>query len=404
LSHVTFIVACLALAACPSGQNESGKTHLRFSGYAGNPAETDLVKKLVAEFNAAHDDIEVSYEPVPGQYVPKILTMLVANTAPDVFYLDIAFFKPFLQKNVLRPLDDYLARAGIAKEEFLPRLVEGFSDKGTLYGIPKDFNAYALFYNKDIFDEQGLDYPDASWDLERLRATAKKLTKPGRAGFVLTHDTCDRYLPVARMYGARLFTDAGRVAIDSPEAREALRFYAGLKRDDHAAIYPSEVGTSQVGDAFGRGLAAMAFEGSWIIPYLKSTYPNVRYGVAPLPRGPVGRSNFLFTVAYVIPKGSKNPDAAWKLIEHLTSPKSQAQVTFALPSRRAEADAYVAERPPYRPVLEGAAYAQPYDFGPKGDRVKSRLGVMVQEVFLGAKDADTALRDAARDIERLGAL
>ena len=60
--------------------------------------------------------------------------------------------------------------------------------------------------------------------------------------------------------------------------------------------------------------------------------------------------------------------------------------------------------PPYRPVLEGAAYAQPYDFGPKGDRVKSRLGVMVQEVFLGAKDADTALRDAARDIERLGAL
>jgi multiple sugar transport system substrate-binding protein len=255
-----------------------------------------------------------------------------------------------------------------------------------------------------MFDEAKLEYPDASWDLERLRATAKRLTRPGRAGFALTHDNVDRYLPIARMFGARLFDDRGDLAIASPPASEALRWYSGLKLVDGAAIYPSEVGTSQVGDAFGRGLAAMAFEGSWIIPYLRETYPDLRWGVAPLPRGPAGRSNFLFTVAYVIPKSSKHPEAAWKLIEYLTSPAAQARVTFALPSRRAQAAEYVASRPEYRPVLEGAGYAMPYDFGPKGDRVKSRLGSMVEEVFLGAKEADAALADAARDIERLNEL
>lgn len=408
LSLVSWVAcaACLLLVACPGDEQGAagGKTRLRFSGYAGNPAETDLVRKLVAEFNAAQSEIEVRYEPVPGQYNPKILTMLVAGTAPDVFYLDIAVFKPFLGKNVLRPLDDDLARARIDKREFLPTLIDAFSDKGTLYGVPKDFNAYALFYNRDMFDEAKLAYPDESWDLERLREAAKRLTRPGRAGFVLTHDNVDRYLPVARMFGARLFEDDGRIAIGSPAASKALRWYAGLKLEDRVAIYPSEVGTSQVGDAFGRGLAAMAFEGSWIIPYLRETYPDVRYGVAPLPRGPAGRSNFLFTVAYVIPKTSKHPDAAWKLIEYLTSPKAQARVTFALPSRHAEAAKYVAARPEYRAVLEGAGYGVPYDFGPKGDRVKGRLGVMVQEVFLGAKDADTAVADAARDLERLSEL
>jgi multiple sugar transport system substrate-binding protein len=402
-------LACtLLIAGCAGEDVESGgKIRIRLSGYTGNPAETDLVSALVAEFNRSQEGIEAVYEPVPGQYYPKILTMLVAGTAPDVFYLDIAYFRPFLAKNILRPLDPYLARSSVRAEHFLPTLWATFTHDGRVYGIPKDFNTLALFYNKDMFDGRKVPYPDARWDLDTFRAVAQRLTEaPGerRYGFVLTHDDIDRYLPIARMFGARLFDAAGRCVIDSPQARQAMDYYAGLALVDKSAIYPSEVGTTKAYDVFGRGLAAMVFEGSWLIPYLRQFFPGVRYGTAGLPAGPRGRSNFLFTVAYVIPRTSRQPDAAWTLIEFLTSETVQERITFAVPSRRMASDRYVRTHPEYRPILDAAAHAQPYEFGPKGDRVRERLGSMVQEVFLRTKPVPRALADAARDIDQINRL
>jgi len=393
-------------AGCGSEDVPSdAKTHIRFSGYTGNPAETNLLAQLVSEFNASNPDLAVTYEPVPGQYYPKILTMLVAKTAPDVFYLDVLYAKPFFAKRLLRPLDEYLARSGIRAEEFIPALYRAFTDGDRVYGIPKDFNTLALFYNRRMFDRAGIAYPDSSWTLGTLRRASMRLARDGAPhGFGLTRDDVDRYLPIARMFGATLFDGAGRCALDAPTARRALEYYAGLELVDRSAVSPSEAGTTTAYELFGRGLAAMVFEGGWAIPYLADAYPATEYGVAELPAGPAGRSNFLFTVAYVIPATSRYPDAAWRLIAFLTSEAVQARITFALPSRREAAERYAAKHPAYGPVLDAASYAIPYEFGPKGDRVRERLGTMMQEVFLGGTDAATALRDAARDIDQINRL
>lgn len=397
----------VVLSACRSAdESGGGKITIRFSGYAGNPAETSLMEKLVGDFNRSQGEIHARYEPIPGTYYPKVLTMLASGTAPDVLYLDILYFKPFLAKRkILRPLNDFLPYSSTRPEDFLPSLVAAFSEGETLYGLPKDFNTLGLYFNRESFDRAGLAYPDETWELTRFRQAAITLTHQdaGRkqAGFALAPDTPDRFLPIAEMFGARLFAPDGSCAIASPEGIRALDYYAGLKRVDHAAIFPSEVGSSFSGDAFGRQVAAMAFEGSWLTPYLQTSFPRLSYGVSELPRGPAGRSNFLFTVAYVIPQSSKHPEAAWKLIEFLTSEVSQAQVTFALPSRTAVSRKYVAKHPDYRPILEAAAYATPYDFGPQGPRIVDRLGVALQEVLLGVKTSERALQEAARDIDLL---
>src|SRR5262249_13345631 len=161
----------------------------------------------------------------------------------------------------------------------------------------------------------------------------------------LTHDNADRYLPIAASYGAKLFDDRGKCALADPEGLAAMQYYAGLKLVDHSAIYPSEVGSSWTGDTFGRRAAAMGLEGSWLIPYLKDSSPDVPYGFTELPIGPQGRSNFLFTVAYAIPQSSKHVDAAWRFIEFLTSDTSQSRVTFALPSRKSISARYAESHP-----------------------------------------------------------
>lgn len=407
---VRSLLVLLGLLGCRPAEPESpGRVSIRLSGYAGNPAETELMQKLVGDFNRAQEAVHVRYEPVPGSYYPKVLTMLAGGTAPDVLYLDILYFKPFLAKRkILRPLNDLISRSRMDPAAFIPSLLNAFRDGETIYGIPKDFNTLGLYYNRDAFSREGLADPDATWDLSRFRQAAITLTgrhdKRQQYGFALAPDTADRFLPIAFMFGASLFGPDGKCAIASPEGIRAMEFYAGLKRVDHAAVFPSEVGSSWSGDAFGRQDAAMAFEGSWLTPYLQTTFPDLPYGVAELPKGPAGRSNFLFTVAYVIPQSSKHVDAAWQLIEFLTSEEAQSQVTFALPSREAISRQYVAAHPEYRPILEAAAYAQPYDFGPQGPRITERLGVALQEVLLGVKDAATALQDAAGDIDRLNQL
>lgn len=397
------------LAGCWRGPEDSGKPRIRIASYTSSPAEIGLMRDLVAEFNVANPDVEAVYEPVPGAYYPKLLTMLVSRTAPDVFYLDVVEFEPFLAKNVLLPLDGFVAKSKVTRRDaFIPALWDAFANRGQVYGIAKDFNAMALFYNKRHFEAANVPFPDATWDLARFREAAKQLTRPvdGKpvAGFALTHDNVDRYLPIAKMFGAPLYDAEGQCAIDAPRALEAMSWYSGLKLRDRVAIYPSEVGSSWTGDAFGRGAAAMAWEGGWLVPYLEETFPKLSYGVAPLPRGPAGRSNFLFTVAYAVPRTTKHPEAAWRLIEHLTSPASQARVTFAVPSRRAEAAVYVRDNPAYAPIVAGAEGALPFAFGAKSSRVKDRLGVAVQEIFLGAKPVDRALGDAAAHIDRINRL
>lgn len=405
------VVVCLSLvAACrEEASRADAKVQLRLSGYAGNPAETDLMRKLVADFNASQTGIVARYEPVPGQYYPKLLTMLASKTAPDVFYLDILYFQPFLAKrSILRPLDDLLETSSTKPSDFIPSLIGAFSDRGKVYGIPKDFNTMGLYYNREAFDRAGLAYPSDQWDLARFRKAAERLTRAQgplpRYGFAMPPDNADRYLPIAAMFGATLYAPDGSCAIASPAGVQAMEFYASLRRTDHAAIFPSEVGSSWTGDAFGRAQAAMVFEGSWLTPYLAAAFPSLGYGLTQLPRGPAGRSNFLFTVAYVIPQSSRHPEAAWKLIAYLTSASSQEQITFALPSRKVTSARFVAKHPEYRPILEAAGYARPYAFGARGNRVNDRLGLAVQEVLLGVKSPKQALVEAAAAIDRINRL
>jgi multiple sugar transport system substrate-binding protein len=413
MPRALLVLLALLVSACrPStATTTEGKVRIRFSGYTGNPAETKVMADLVDEFNARSKDIEVVYEPIPGQYYPKLLTMLVSHTAPDVFYLDVLYFKPFLaKKKILRPLNDYLASsAGTHTEDFIPQLVDAFRDGDTIYGIPKDFNTLALFYNKDAFDAAHEPYPDSTWDLDKMREVSKHLTKlqgdhPQYGFGIKTDDTMDRFIPLAEMFGASLYGRDGKCAIASPQGVRALEYYSGMKLVDHTAIYPGEVGAKYLEEAFGRRAIAMVFNGSWMIPFLQESGSDVRVGVAELPKGAEGRHNMIFTVSYSIPQTSEHPKEAWKFIEYVTSARMQSRITWALPSRRASATEYAEEHPEYRPVLAGAAYAEPFEFGPKGNRVQARLDVAFQEVFLAGRPPAKALEAAAEEIDRLNSL
>lgn len=399
---LSLAVATLGVAAMAE------EVTIRVSGWVSSPAESKIMQTLIDLYNDqfAAPGVKAVYEPIPGDYPTKIQTMLAAKKAPDVFYWDIFMAEPLMRKGVLLPLDELMAAAGVDPAEFVDTCIGAFTYGGKIYGIPKDFNTLALFYNKKIFDIAGVPYPTDEWTWEDLLAAAKAIQAKAdeirkdipnfRAALCMAPDVA-RWLPFVFQNGGSFFNaDRTEVVINSPEAVEALEFYTGFELVHKVAVRPSEIGAGWQGEAFGKENAAMVMEGGWMVTFLRDNFPDVQYGAVQLPMGPAGRGNLLFTVAYVIPAYEKHPAEAFDVLNFLTSPLAQIYVLsrgFALPTR--EALGQFIEDPISLTIFKGAAYARPWEFGPLGGKPVDELAAAMEAVFLGKKTAKQALDDAA---------
>jgi len=118
-------------------------------------------------------------------------------------------------------------------------------------------------------------------------------------------------------YGGGMVNADGTSAIDSPESKTALDWY--LKQiHDGLAMTPTDLGVDWCGAALEQKLVAIAFEGNWIGPAMTADAPDVKYTVSAIPKA-TQQASLAFTAGYAIPENSKNKDAAWVLLQWLTS-------------------------------------------------------------------------------------
>jgi multiple sugar transport system substrate-binding protein len=385
------------------------RTEVRLSGWVSSPSETALLQSLLYEFSVQNPDILVKYEPITGDYKQALLTSIAGGVEPDIFYIDIFWWLEFATNDVLLPIDDLMAAEGVSADEFIPSLVEAFTYDGQLYGIAKDFNTLGMFYNKGLFDQAGLPYPTDDWTWDDLKSAATTLT-----------DTSDANRPVFGLctapdpgrFPAFVFQNGGSVmtadfmdtTLDSETAIGAAEFYTSFRAEGIGAT-PSDLGEGWQGTAFGKGQCAMVYEGGWLIPYLRDQFPDVSYGVVLPPAGPGGEGNLIFTVAWAVSANTENPEAAWKVIEFLTSEESQQAVLesgFALPSRASLQDSeYLQNNPNSAAIFRGSFEgAQPFFWGAYGSDVNEQMGKALERVFLESQDVAESMKQAAESIRR----
>ncbi|MDQ7030590.1 MAG: ABC transporter substrate-binding protein [Ardenticatenia bacterium] len=328
--------------------------------------------------------------------------MIGSGTEPDFYYMDIFQFPFFAEEGVLQPLDDYMAEAGVSRDEFLDTLINAFTWNGQTYGIPKDFNTLALFYNKDLFDEAGVEYPTNDWTWDDLKAAAQAITEAtGVAGFSVPADPGRFPIFVFQNGGQIMTEDFSDTLLDSPEVIEAATFYTGA-REEGWAIIPQDVGVGWQGEAFGKGDVAMVLEGGWLVPYLSSQFPDRVYGAVHPPAGPKGEGNLVFTVAYSVSVNSDNPQAAFDAIACITSEENQLKVLesgFALPSRKALQDAdYLNENEVAQAIFTGAEFATPFMWGLQGETVNNAMAQALERVYLEGMSVEDSFTQAAEEV------
>jgi multiple sugar transport system substrate-binding protein len=173
--------------------------------------------------------------------------------------------------------------------------------------------------------------------MDELVSTAQSLKgKDGLTAPLCLNPGLDRGLAFLFAQGGQLLNDDGSEAIDSEASSKAVQWYMDLFKNG-LGMTASDMGDGWCGDALGKKHAAMIFEGGWLDPAMKGTYPDVKYAWAPMPVGSSGSPvTISFTVSYSIGADSKNKDAAFVLLSYLTGQEGMTKWTqggVALPSR-----------------------------------------------------------------------
>jgi multiple sugar transport system substrate-binding protein len=375
----------------PSFDASSVSGTVVLSGWQSSGDEGKALDAVLAGFKAAYPNIKLDYQPVATDYATAMAAKFSSGAPPDVFYVDSSLAPDWIDQGVLEDVGAMATERGFDTSQFFPGYLDAFKGPdGKIYGFPKDGNTLAMAYNTDMFSAAGLQ-PPTNWD--ELKAAATKLTTGNQRAFCLS-STLDRALAFIYQNGGSLLSDDKTTdTIDTPEVKDALTTYLGWFKSGQGGRPADLKGDDWCGKALGLKQVAMIFEGGWLDPYMKSTYPDTKYAWAEMPKG-TQQATLGFTVSYSIAADSKNKDAAWVLLTYLTGPdgmKIWTQGGIANPSRKDVPPAAGKEI-----LVKGADYAKPWSFIPGFSKINDAFNNAMTAQIEAKSDDPTPVIAAAK--------
>ncbi len=371
-------------------------------------ARVKAMNELIKRFEAANPNIKVKQTTFPyADYQTKIAAAMPAGQGPDVVQLFYGWLDNFVGAKFIQPLPrDAFPPAAIEKE-FYP-IVSAMKRDGEYYALPTAVRSLALFYNKKLFQEAGLDPNTPPKTVDELLDFAKKTTKRDGAGNMLSAGiTLDfpgqdyhwwRETLLRQNGGAPYSDDNKKVTYDSEAGAKSLNWYADLQRVHKVG----QVGFMDEGQAaFRAGRAAMTIDGSFRL----GAFGGIKafeWGVAELPASADGKkANFASYWVNGIttkPTGEKL-EAAKKFLAFVTTPEAMQlwlETVGELPARKAAAETEKnLNHPIYGPFLKALNYSYATVFVDEMAQRQVSLD-MLNRVLLQNQDAKAALAEAAK--------
>ena len=296
------------------------------------------------EFNARYPDIDGQYTPAGtgygAAYNDKLLTMLSGGTAPDVFKTLFGYFGSLAEKDVYVPLDDYVASNPdiTVFDDFFDAHVNACIIKGQLLALPNDGAPEGIWYNADLYDAAGLEYPGWETNWSDMSAAAQELIQMD--GSITTHYGIGHpnWLGTIWSNGGEILSEDGtQCLMDSDESIAALDWMQSLVVRDGSAPGPEALSELGMVDRFTSGTMGSFWCVRGCLGRLRSI-EDFQFDAAPIPLSNSGTRLTRLAIGWTsIWSGSKVPDEAYHLAAWICSPEGQRlriSRGYAHPSRK----------------------------------------------------------------------
>lgn len=325
------LMATVMLAGAMAASTAIAQTTLQVVEVITSPQRTEVLESMIGKFEAANPGVKVELTSLPwGQAFEKLATMVQGGQIPDVVEMPDRWLSLYANNDQLVDLSPHMQKWPEVGE-LTSRTVEmGSYVNNTPYMIPYGFYLRALFYNKKLFAEAGLDGPPETMN-KFMEASAKiSALGGGKTGYCLRGGAGGAngwMMMSANMRGeAAFFDEEGNSTLNTPEGIAGIKFLADLYKQNFAPRDSVNWGFNEIVSGFYSGTCAMLDQDPDALIAVNERMSEEDFAVAPMPLGPDGKS--FPTIGYAgwsIFKASKHQAEAWALVSHLSSRESNLE-------------------------------------------------------------------------------
>jgi multiple sugar transport system substrate-binding protein len=316
----TFMVGCKS--SDNTSSTSSAPVTLTFIHWGTSQAPA--MKAVAAGFHKKYPNITIDVESTPwAEYFTKLDAAANGGSMPDIMWMHPNNFIRYAKAGMLLDVTNKVTKDARFKwSNFPDSLVKLYKYSGKSYAVPKDYDTAALWYNKTLFDQKGIAYPDGTWDWNKLSTVAKQLTDPSKGiyGFVSPNDAQQDYDAfIYQNGGYPINADKTKSGWDSSETIAAMKFALSFSLVDKTSPTQAQFANTDPETYFESGKAAMGiFNSSYVVDYISNDYTKKNCDVTEIPHG-IKKATIINGLGYAISAKTKHPAEAVEYLEYLSS-------------------------------------------------------------------------------------
>lgn len=399
-------MACLLAAACTRQGDRREVVRFWAMGYEG-----EIVAQMIPEFERLNPGIRVEIQQLPIISAhEKLLTAFAGDSLPDVCAIGNTWIPEFALLNALQPLDPRIAATpSLQVQDYFTGAWDSGVIGGKVYAVPWYVETRLPFYRRDIAQRAGIQTPPQTWDEWRqAMAAIKREVGPERYAILLPLNEPEPLLNLGIQSPEPLLREDGRYGnFRSPGFKRALTFYREMF-DRRWAPLLSNTQVANVWNEFGRGYFSYYVNGPWNIAEFRKRLPaDVQddWMTMPLPGEHGPGASVAGGASFVVFRGSKRQDAAWKLVEYLSRTDTQIRfhgLTGNLPPRRSAWNAPALTADPYaRAYRDQLERARPTPKVPEWERIAMEIKLVGEQLANRRLSVDEAAAELDRRTDRI---
>lgn len=386
----------------PRHSQAQDSTTITYFTFSAAPDHLGDLDTIIAAFEAENPTINVEVETAAfADYFTLLQGDFVADDAPDVFELNYESFVSYAANDVLLDLSDSIS----ADAAYYPAALGAFQYEGAQLALPESFSTVLLFYNAELFDAAGLEYPTAEW-------TWAEAVEAGKAIRALGEDTWGIYSPVqfwefykkAGQNGCSFFNaEMTESTINAPECVAALETMMSFMTED---IMPDPVEQAGVSpeELFQNGQVGMLVTGIWMFGAFAELPFTWDVQIEP---GLANKGHHFFANGIAVAKTTEHPAEAAAWAQYLTSSEVAANVRVATGWELPALDkpeyfaAYLEVTPPTNRAAVFQALESPIvpPVIVRQNEMQDSVNALLEAVVNGELDPQTALDLAKEELD-----